>query len=40
VQFQVFYKGQRPVGAALWVLADDVVAKRIDADDKGLAAVA
>jgi hemolysin-activating ACP:hemolysin acyltransferase len=28
-QFSVFYNGDRPAGAALWVLADDLVAKRI-----------
>ncbi len=38
-QFRIFYKGEQPVGAALWALADDLVAKRIDAGDKRLAAV-
>jgi cytolysin-activating lysine-acyltransferase len=38
-QFRIFYKGEQPVGIALWALADDLVAKRIDAGDKRLAAV-
>ncbi len=38
-QFRIFYKGEQPVGAALWALADDLVAGRIDAGDKRLAAV-
>jgi cytolysin-activating lysine-acyltransferase len=38
-QFRIFYSGEQPVGAALWALADDLVAKRIDAGDKRLAAV-
>jgi cytolysin-activating lysine-acyltransferase len=38
-QFRIFYKGEQPVGVALWALADDLVAKRIDAGDKRLAAV-
>jgi cytolysin-activating lysine-acyltransferase len=38
-QFRIFYSGEQPVGVALWALADDVVAKRIDAGDKRLAAV-
>ena len=38
-QFRIFYKGERPVGVALWALADDVVAKRIDVRDTRLAAV-
>ena len=38
-QFRVFYKGQQPVGVALWALADDLVAKRIDAGDNRLSAV-
>jgi cytolysin-activating lysine-acyltransferase len=38
-QFRIFYKGEQPVGLALWALADDVVAKRIDAGDTRLAAV-
>jgi cytolysin-activating lysine-acyltransferase len=38
-QFRIFYKGEQPVGVALWALADDVVAKRIDAGDKRLTAV-
>ena len=29
-QFRVFYKGDQPVGVALWALADEIVAKRID----------
>jgi cytolysin-activating lysine-acyltransferase len=38
-QFRIFYQGEQPVGVALWALADELVAKRIDADDKRLAAV-
>jgi cytolysin-activating lysine-acyltransferase len=38
-QFRIFYKGEQPVGVALWALADDVVAKRIDAGDTRLTAV-
>jgi cytolysin-activating lysine-acyltransferase len=38
-QFRIFYKGEQPVGVALWALADDLVAKRIDAGDKRLATV-
>ena len=38
-QFRVFYKGEQPVGVALWALVDDLVAKRIDAGDKRLTAV-
>jgi cytolysin-activating lysine-acyltransferase len=38
-QFRIFYKGQQPVGVALWALADDLVAKRIDAGDNRLSAV-
>ena len=38
-QFRLFYKGEQPVGVALWALADDLVAKRIDAGDKRLTAV-
>jgi cytolysin-activating lysine-acyltransferase len=38
-QFRIFYKGEQPVGVALWALADDLVAGRIDAGDKRLAAV-
>jgi cytolysin-activating lysine-acyltransferase len=37
-QFRIFYKGEQPVGAALWALADDLVAKRIDAGDTRLTA--
>jgi cytolysin-activating lysine-acyltransferase len=37
-QFRVFYKGEQPVGIALWALADDLVAKRIDAGDNRLSA--
>jgi cytolysin-activating lysine-acyltransferase len=37
-QFRIFYKGEQPVGVALWALADDLVAKRIDANDKRLTA--
>ncbi|MBR1122936.1 toxin-activating lysine-acyltransferase [Bradyrhizobium lablabi] len=38
-QFRLFYKGEQPVGVALWALADDIVAKRIDAGDVRLTAV-
>jgi cytolysin-activating lysine-acyltransferase len=38
-QFRLFYKGAQPVGVALWALADDNVAKRIDAGDNRLTAV-
>jgi cytolysin-activating lysine-acyltransferase len=38
-QFRIFYSGEQPVGVALWALADDLVAKRIDAGDTRLAAV-
>jgi cytolysin-activating lysine-acyltransferase len=38
-QFRIFYSGEQPVGVALWALADELVAKRIDAGDKLLAAV-
>jgi cytolysin-activating lysine-acyltransferase len=38
-QFRMFYKGEQPVGVALWALADDLVAKRIDAGDRRLTAV-
>src|SRR6201995_51661 len=35
-QFRIFYKGEQPVGVALWALVDDLVAKRIDAGDNRL----
>ena len=38
-QFRIFYQGDRPVGVAVWALADELVAKRIDAGDNRLAAV-
>jgi cytolysin-activating lysine-acyltransferase len=38
-QFRIFYKGEQPVGVAVWALADEIVAKRIDANDKRLSAV-
>jgi cytolysin-activating lysine-acyltransferase len=38
-QFRIFYKGEQPVGVVLWALADELVAKRIDAGDSRLAAV-
>ena len=38
-QFRIFYKGEQPVGVALWALADELVAKRIDAGETRLAAV-
>jgi cytolysin-activating lysine-acyltransferase len=34
-----FYHGEQPVGVALWALADDLVAGRIDAGETRLAAV-
>jgi cytolysin-activating lysine-acyltransferase len=37
-QFRIFYKGEKPVGVALWALVDELVAKRIDANDKRLTA--
>jgi hypothetical protein len=38
-QFQTVYNSDRPVGVALWALADDLVAGRIDAGDTRMAAV-
>jgi cytolysin-activating lysine-acyltransferase len=38
-QFRIFYHGEQPVGVALWALADDLVAQRIDAGDRRLTAV-
>jgi len=38
-QFRIFYKGEQPVGVALWALADKLVARRIDAGDRRLTAV-
>ncbi|WP_375415246.1 toxin-activating lysine-acyltransferase [uncultured Bradyrhizobium sp.] len=38
-QFRIFYSGDRPVGVALWAMVDDLVAQRIDANDKRLTAV-
>jgi cytolysin-activating lysine-acyltransferase len=35
----MFYNGKQPVGVALWALADEIVAKRIDAGDARLTAV-
>jgi cytolysin-activating lysine-acyltransferase len=37
-QFRIFYKGEQPVGVSLWALANDLVATRIDANDKRLTA--
>ncbi len=37
-QFRIFYKGEQPVGVVLWALADDIVAKRIDAGNTRLTA--
>jgi cytolysin-activating lysine-acyltransferase len=37
-QFRLFYKGDQPVGVALWALVDATVAKRIDAGDNRLTA--
>jgi len=38
-QFRIFYKGDQPVGVAVWARVDDLVAKRVDAGDKRLTAV-
>jgi cytolysin-activating lysine-acyltransferase len=38
-QFRIFYHGEQPVGVALWALADELVAQRIDAGDRRLTAV-
>ena len=38
-QFRIFYKGEQPVGVAVWALADELVAKRIDGGDKRLTPV-
>jgi cytolysin-activating lysine-acyltransferase len=38
-QFRIFYRGERPVGVAVWALVDELVAKRIDAGDRRLTAV-
>ncbi len=38
-QFRVFYKGEQPVGVAAWALVDDLVAERIDGNDRRLTAV-
>ena len=38
-QFRIFYKGEQPVGVALWALADKLVARRIDAGDRRLTAM-
>ena len=38
-QFRIFYNGEQPVGVALWALADDLVAKRIEGGDTRLTAV-
>ncbi len=35
-QFRIFYKGEQPVGVALWALVDDLVTKRMDANDSRL----
>lgn len=35
-QFRIFYKGEQPVGVAFWALADEIVAKRIDAGNARL----
>lgn len=35
----MFYNRERPVGVAIWALVDDLVAKRIDANDMRLTAV-
>jgi cytolysin-activating lysine-acyltransferase len=38
-QFRIFYKGEQPVGVALWALVHDLVAKRIDGGESCLTAV-
>lgn len=38
-QFRMFYNGEQPVGVVIWALVDDLVAKRIDANDRRLTAV-
>src|SRR5437763_12338418 len=38
-QFRIFYKGDQPVGVAVWARADELVARRIDAGDRRLTAV-
>jgi cytolysin-activating lysine-acyltransferase len=38
-QFRIFYSGDRPVGVVLWAMVDDLVARRIDGNDKRLTAV-
>jgi cytolysin-activating lysine-acyltransferase len=38
-QFRIFYKGEQPVGVALWALVDKLVARRLDAGDRRLTAV-
>jgi cytolysin-activating lysine-acyltransferase len=38
-QFRIFCSREQPVGVALWALADDLVARRIDAGDRRLTAV-
>ena len=38
-QFRIFYKGEQPVGVAVWALVNEIVAKRIDAGDRRLTAV-
>jgi cytolysin-activating lysine-acyltransferase len=38
-QFRIFYQGEQPAGVALWALADDLVAKRIDGGDNRLSAM-
>jgi len=37
-QFRIFYQGEKPVGVTLWALVDDIVAERINANDKRLTA--
>ena len=38
-QFRIFYKGEQPVGVALWAMVDKLAAKRIDAGDRRLTAM-
>ncbi len=38
-QFRMFYKGEQPVGVAVWAMADDLVARRIDGGETPLTAV-
>jgi cytolysin-activating lysine-acyltransferase len=37
-QFRIFYKGEQPVGVALWAITDEITAKRIDTGERRLTA--